>query len=34
MWYLAWILGIIAAILFAVVCALWLEAQETQGSGE
>ena len=30
MWYLAWVLGIIASILFAVVCALWLEAQEAQ----
>ena len=30
MWYLAWVLGIIASILSADVCALWLEAQEAQ----
>ena len=28
MWYLAWILGIGFAILFAVVSAMWLEMQE------
>jgi cytochrome bd-I ubiquinol oxidase subunit X len=28
MWYFAWVLGLGLAILFAVVNALWFEAQE------
>lgn len=30
MWYFSWILGTAFAILFAVVNAMWLEAQEEQ----
>jgi cyd operon protein YbgT len=28
MWYFSWALGTTAAVLFAVVNAMWLEAQE------
>lgn len=28
MWYFTWVLGIGFAVLFAIVNALWLEAQE------
>lgn len=28
MWYFTWVLGLGFAVLFAVVNALWLEAQE------
>ena len=30
MWYFAWALGLPMAILFAVVNAMWFEAQECQ----
>jgi len=30
MWYFTWMLGIGFAVLFAIVNALWLEAQENQ----
>ena len=30
MWYFTWILGAAFAVLFAVVNAMWLEAQEEQ----
>lgn len=30
MWYFTWILGTGFAVLFAVVNAMWLEAQEEQ----
>ena len=30
MWYFSWMLGLGFAVLFAVVNALWLEAQEDQ----
>jgi cyd operon protein YbgT len=30
MWYFTWILGLGFAVLFAVVNALWLEAEEEQ----
>ncbi len=30
MWYFTWILGTGFAVLFAVVNAMWLEAQEDQ----
>ncbi|MEQ4617246.1 MAG: cytochrome bd-I oxidase subunit CydX [Corticimicrobacter sp.] len=33
MWYFTWILGTAAAILFAVVNAMWLEAQEEKRRG-
>ncbi len=29
MWYFSWILGLGFAVLFAIVNALWFEAQET-----
>lgn len=32
MWYFTWVLGLGFAVLFAVVNALWLEAQEANGS--
>ncbi len=28
MWYFAWVLGLFAAAIFAVVNAIWLELQE------
>ena len=28
MWYFAWILGVCAAVMFAVLNAMWYEAQE------
>ncbi len=31
MWYFTWVLGLGFAVLFAVVNALWLEAQENRG---
>ena len=31
MWYFTWVLGLGFAVLFAVVNALWLEAQENWG---
>lgn len=30
MWYFTWVLGLGFAVLFAVVNALWLEAQENK----
>lgn len=30
MWYFTWILGTTMAVLFAVVNAMWLEAQEAR----
>lgn len=30
MWYFTWVLGLGFAVLFAVVNALWLEAQESR----
>lgn len=32
MWYFSWILGLGFAVLLAVVNALWLEAQDEQGT--
>lgn len=34
MWYFSWILGTAMAILFAVVNAMWLEAQEVRGDSD
>lgn len=28
MWYFAWVLGVSAAVMFAVLNAMWYEAQE------
>jgi len=30
MWYFTWVLGTAFAVLFAIVNAMWLEAQEEQ----
>ena len=30
MWYFTWILGVLFAVLLAIVNALWLEAQDMQ----
>ncbi|MCX7898314.1 MAG: cytochrome bd-I oxidase subunit CydX [Casimicrobiaceae bacterium] len=30
MWYFSWILGLAFAVLFALVNALWLDAQEKE----
>lgn len=32
MWYFTWVLGTAMAVLFAVVNAMWLEAQELRSN--
>lgn len=32
MWYFSWVLGLAMAILFAVVNALWFEAQQDRNA--
>ena len=34
MWYFTWMLGIGFAVLFAIVNAMWLEAQENRQKDE
>ncbi len=34
MWYFTWILGTGFAVLFAIMNAMWLEAQEDQQKGD
>jgi cytochrome bd-I ubiquinol oxidase subunit X len=34
MWYFSWVLGLGFAVLFAVVNALWFEAQEDKHDSE
>lgn len=32
MWYFAWILGVLLAVAFGVINAMWLEAEQVLGS--